>query len=252
MSSQGQKQEQRYQETALCLSPETVEKICLEMRPRGSADLRNKFANPTPLSLIGFLLSMTPTSCVLLGWGKTTILNGLAGPMFACGGLLMILGGFMEFFLGNTFPFMVFTSFGGFWMAFSLMFVPATSGLAAFGDDLSPYYGSIGFYLVFWALLVFLFLIASTKTNVAFFLTFLAADTAFCCLSASYFMTSHGHVTMAGNLQKAGGASALITSICAWYILATQIFQSVGLPFNLPVGDLSCCWDKGAACKNQA
>ena len=28
------------------------------------------------------------------------------------GGLLMIIGGVLEFFLGNTFPFVVFSSFG--------------------------------------------------------------------------------------------------------------------------------------------
>lgn len=31
-------------------------------------DLRSTFGNPTPLALLGFLLSLSPLSCQMMGW----------------------------------------------------------------------------------------------------------------------------------------------------------------------------------------
>ena len=36
----------------------------------------------------------------------------------------MTLGGFLEFILGNTFPFVVFISFGAFWLTFAATLQP--------------------------------------------------------------------------------------------------------------------------------
>lgn len=46
--------------------------------------------------------------------------NGGAGlaSYFFFGGLLMVLGGVGEWIVGNTFPFVVFTSFGAFWLTY--------------------------------------------------------------------------------------------------------------------------------------
>jgi succinate-acetate transporter protein len=43
------------------------------------------------------------------------------------GGALQVIGGCLEFFLGNTFPFVVFSTLGGFWLSF--------------GATLQPFYG---------------------------------------------------------------------------------------------------------------
>ena len=44
----------------------------------------------------------------------------------------MMVGGFLEFILGNTFPFVVFTSFGAFWLTFA--------------STLQPFYYAYGLY----------------------------------------------------------------------------------------------------------
>lgn len=46
------------------------------------------------------------------------------GAYFGFGFVLMFFGGIMEFFLGNTFPAVVFTSFSGFWFTFGGFLVP--------------------------------------------------------------------------------------------------------------------------------
>ena len=68
------------------------------------------------------------------------------------GGMLMTLSGILEFFLGNTFPFVVFCSFGkcthifpsrgrllidtgGFWLAFGTTLTPMYNAYGAFSPD---------------------------------------------------------------------------------------------------------------------
>lgn len=63
--------------------------------------------------LLGFLITAAPLSCALMGWrgagggGAATI-----GTFYFFGGLLQIMGCVMEWLIGNTFPFVVFGSFG--------------------------------------------------------------------------------------------------------------------------------------------
>ena len=54
------------------------------------------------------------------------------GTYFFFGGLLMILGSLGEFIIGNTFPFVVFGSFGAFWLGW--------------GATLQPFYNAYGAY----------------------------------------------------------------------------------------------------------
>jgi succinate-acetate transporter protein len=61
----------------------------------------------------GFLLALTPLSCILLGWrGSGQLGASDIGAYIFFGGLLMILGSVGEFLLGNTFPTIVFSTFG--------------------------------------------------------------------------------------------------------------------------------------------
>ena len=98
---------------SVTISPELFEKIYLNPQNAVKGELRNTFANPTPLALLGFLLSLSPLSCELMGWRGAGV-DGIAtvGAYYFIGGFLMSLGGILEFFLGNTFSFVVFCSFG--------------------------------------------------------------------------------------------------------------------------------------------
>lgn len=50
----------------------------------------------------------------------------------------MIVGGVMEFILGNTFPFIVFSTFGGFWFAFATTLTPFYNAYGAYSPTNSP------------------------------------------------------------------------------------------------------------------
>jgi len=64
-------------------------------------------------------MTLTPLSCQLMGW-RGADPNGFAnnGAHWFCGGLLLFLGGLLEFFLANTFAFVVYCAYG---MSLSLL-----------------------------------------------------------------------------------------------------------------------------------
>ena len=47
----------------------------------------------------------------------------------------MLVGGLLEFFLGNTFPAVVFMTFGGFWFSLASTLVPSFGAYAAYSPD---------------------------------------------------------------------------------------------------------------------
>lgn len=54
---------------------------------------------------------------------------------FFFGGILMLLGGLGEWIIGNTFPFVVFCSFGAFWLSFGGTLQPFFHAYGAYSSD---------------------------------------------------------------------------------------------------------------------
>ena len=109
-----------------------------------------------------------------------------SGSYFFFGGVLMMVGGFLEFILGNTFPFVVFMSFGAFWLTFASTLQPFYYAYASYAPAGEPeaagistvgFTASFAFFLLFMGVLCFVYLICSLRTNVVFVVIF------FCCLN---------------------------------------------------------------------
>ena len=70
----------------------------------------------------------------------------------------MALGGLLEFFLGNSFPAIVFLTFGGFWFSFGATLTPGFGAYAAYspnpttdpmaGENTPAFSASLGFFLI--------------------------------------------------------------------------------------------------------
>lgn len=241
---------------SISISPELFEKIYLSPQNKVSGDLRKTFGNPTPIALVGFLLSLSPLSCILMGWrgaggsGASDI-----GAYFFFGGLLMILGSVGEWFIGNTFPFVVFGSFGAFWLTFGATLQPLYGAYGLYSPDhTNPALGlatvgfnaSFAFFLVFMGLLCLIYFILSLRTNVVFAIIFLTLVPAFGCLAGAYW-----HLALAfgagatapppivNTLLVAAGALTFITDMAGWWIFFAIMLAALDFPFQLPVGDLS-------------
>jgi len=243
---------------SISISPELFEKIYLSPQNVVKGDLRKTFGNPTPVALLGFLISLSPLACDLMGW-RGAGGNGAAsiGAYYFFGGLLMVVGGFLEFILGNTFPFVVFVSFGAFWLTFAAtlqpfyyaygLYAPAgeaeTAGLNTVG-----FTASFGFFLLFMGVLCFIYLICSLRTNIVFVVIFFTLVVAFGLLTATYWYNAEAlasdpvdasTLAYAGRLQIAAGASLFVTSMAGWWIFFAIMLAALDFPFQIPVGDLS-------------
>lgn len=174
----------------------------------------------------------------------------------------MFVGGFLEFILGNTFPFVVFISFGAFWCSFAATLQPfyyayglyAPTGAASEVEGISTvgFTASFAFFLVFMAVLCLVYLICSLRTNVVFVVIFLTLVIAFSLLSASYWANAQAigatksdpafaaaKAALAGRLQIAAGACTFVTSMAGWWIFFAIMLAALDFPFQIPVGDLS-------------
>lgn len=169
----------------------------------------------------------------------------------------MVIGGFLEFILGNTFPFVVFISFGAFWLTFASTLQPfyyayglyaptptdpETAGLGTVG-----FTASFGFFLVFMGVLCFIYLICSLRTNIVFVVIFFTLVIAFGLLSGAYWQLANAYgdgmnadkIALAHRLQVAAGAFTFVTSMAGWWIFFAIMLAALDFPFQIPVGDLS-------------
>lgn len=174
----------------------------------------------------------------------------------------MVLGGFLEFILGNTFPSIVFSSFGAFWLTFAATLQPFYNAYGAYSTNpAEPALGlqtvgfnsSFAFFLLFMGLLCVVYFICSLRTNVVFMVIFLTLICAFGCLAGAYWQLGNAFAAtarndagaaatataIAGRCVKAGGAFTFVTSMAGWYIFFAIMLAALDFPFQIPVGDLS-------------
>ncbi|CAD0109135.1 unnamed protein product, partial [Aureobasidium uvarum] len=248
---------------SISISPELFEKIYLSPQNKVAGELRKTFGNPTPL--------LTPLSCMLMGWrGASNTGASDVGAYFFFGGLLMILGSIGEWLIGNTFPFVVFGSFGAFWLTFAATLQPFYNAYGAFsadaaapGEGLQTVAFNASFFLVFMGVLCLLYFICSLRTNIVFAMIFFTLVLAFGCLTGAYWNLalaySHAqgsaafaaHGATATKCLVAAGALTFVTDMCGWWIFFAIMLAALDFPFQLPVGDLST-FIKGASDRKKA
>ncbi|KAK3049906.1 hypothetical protein LTR09_008826 [Extremus antarcticus] len=234
---------------SLSISPELFEKIYLSPQNKVAGELRKTVGNPTPFALVGFLLSLTPLSCEIMGWrgASATGASGI-GVYLAFGGILMTLGSIGEWILGNTFPCVVFGSFGSFWFAFGITLIPSTGSYGAFspnpnnpalGLETAGFNSGWAFFQVFMGVLCLVYAICALRTNLVLFLILFMLVPTFGCLAGAYWHLAQGNAAAAAAPTIAGGACAFVVCMLGWYIFAAILLAAVDFPLSLPVGDLS-------------
>jgi succinate-acetate transporter protein len=98
---------------------------------------------------------------------------------------------------------------------------------------------SFAFFLIYMGVLCLIFLIASIRTNLVFFLIFALLVPAFGCLAAAFWHLAAGDAVKAQLLQHVGAGLAFAVCILGWYLFAVQLLVAVDFPLDLPVVDLS-------------
>jgi len=234
----------------LTISPEMFEKLYLTPKTRVPGDFRRRFANPTPLGFMGFVISAVTFAAILMGWGGATTLTGVAGIFFFTGPVLLLLTTIFEWIMGNFFSMMVMGMFAVFWLSFGVIEAPSWGIAASYSPTGNPeqgalsvgYNAAIALYLVVWGFWLLTMFVFTLRTNIVFVAIFLCATASSFVISASFWKVSTGHFEVALRLQKAGGALFFVLAIFGWYMTFVIMCLEMKLPVRLPVGDLSHFW----------
>jgi len=235
---------------AMTISPELFEKLYLTPKTASTGDFRKRFANPTPLGLMGFVISAVTFAAIEMGWGGSTTLDGVAGIFFFTGPVLLLLALIFEWIMGNFFSMMVMGMFAVFWLSFGVLETPSwgiaasysATDNAAEGAASKGYNAAIALYLLVWGFWLFTTFVFTLKTNTVFAAIFFCAFISSFIFSGAYWKVSTGDYVTAMRLQKAGGAVFFVLAVLGYYITVVMMAAEMRMTVNLPVGDLSHFW----------
>ncbi|KAK5046013.1 hypothetical protein LTR84_008800 [Exophiala bonariae] len=211
-------------------------------------DWRLSLGNSFPIGIGGMVLALSPLSNIFLGWRGTGGLGSAAvGSYYFLGGLLMITASLFEWVRGQSFPSIVFATYGGFWLTYASTLTPFYNAAIAYQPQnpdtaaTNPEFAaSLGFFFLYMGLLSFVYLICAVKTNIVFVGFFAALIPTFCCLAAGLWALAEHDNDSAVNLQKTAGGFAFVTALLGWYLFSAVLLIIVDFPFKIPLGDLSC------------
>ncbi|KAK6443069.1 hypothetical protein LTR95_000586 [Oleoguttula sp. CCFEE 5521] len=184
------------------------------------ADLR--FANPTPLALMGFVISTFTFAMVLMEWGGASSLTGVLGIFFFTGPVLMGLATIFEWIRGEfmqasallEFIMMICGLFTVFWSSWGLIFTPSVgiaatyslSGNVLEGSLSKPYNATLAIYALVWGFAILTFFVFTLGANAVLAAVFFLLWTGAFCISGTYWCLSLSKISTAQTLKTASGA----------------------------------------------
>ncbi|KAI1355538.1 GPR1/FUN34/yaaH family-domain-containing protein [Xylaria sp. FL0043] len=218
-------------QATVSISADLFEKLCLAPKAPHAGNNTRRFANPTPLGFVGFVISTFTFAMILLGFGGASGLSPVVGIFLFTGPVLLFVAMIFEWIMGNFFPMMVMGLFTVFWLSFD------PTGLSSQG-----YNAAVALYLIVWGFALFTFFIFTLKVNFVFAALFFLVSIGAWLLGAAYFKVSYGDYTGAMLCQKAGASLLFVDGLLGWYACFAMMAAEMRLPLSLPLGDLSHFW----------
>eukprot|EP01039_Chlorochromonas_danica_P006038 gene6038-6651_t len=193
-------------------------------------------ANPAPLGLCAFGM----TTFVISMYNAGAIIDlrsptqgaGMGMCMFY-GGLIQLLAGMWEFKTGNTIGALLFSSYGGFWLSYSALYVSAFGFMTGYAyADAQVKNDALGIFLLSWSIFSFLWMIAMHRTTLALmFLLWLVGMTTL-LLAIGEFKENDLY------LKRAGGIFGIIGAGAAWYGAMATYMTKKNSFIVLPLGEM--------------
>ena len=172
--------------------------------------MNSKLGNPAVVGLAGFGLTT-----LLLQFHNLELcsLGPIVAMGFIFGGLAQLVAGFMEQKTGNNFGFAAFSSYGAFWIGLGIIWLFNHYGIYQSGGK------DVGFYLLAWTLLTFIYWIGSMFIHSAMAITFSSLLLGFVFLDIGHF-----------GLPVMNKVAAIVLIFCAfsaWYMMAAIILNDL-------------------------
>jgi len=163
-------------------------------------------ANPGPLGLMGFGMTTILLNLHNAGFFPTTSVILAMGIFF--GGMAQVVAGILEFFKGNTFGTVAFTSYGFFWLSLVGIWV-----LPVLGWTEATPAAFMGWYLLLWGIFTLFMFFGTFTANKTLRFVFFSLTVLFFLLAARDFLGSKAIGTLAGYVGIVCGASAMYLSM---------------------------------------
>lgn len=193
----------------------------------------SSIANAAPLGLSAFALTTAVLSCVNAGFiVPSTAVNIFVGLALFYGGIVQILAGMWEFKRGEVIPATAFSSYGGFWVATAVIFIPGFGVLQALSSS-GTLHQALGLFFLCWAIFTGLMFLAALRTNVALLLVLGFLFLTYLFLTIAQLSGGNTVTTVIG------GWLGIITALIAWYTALADMLVAARGAFSLPVGHLS-------------
>lgn len=176
-----------------------------------------KFANPMPLGVASFSLSLFVVSLVNVQARGVTNPIGVAGLCFFYAGLIELLAGMWCIVMENAWAATLLSSFAGFWLSYGL-FITDTFGIASSYTEPGELNSMLGFFLLGFTIFSgIMWSLTFRSTWVLFTMMFFVLLTHILLTSAQF--TAFAHPSTSLGLTKAGGVVGIITSFIGWFIV---------------------------------
>lgn len=171
-----------------------------------------EIANPAPLGLLCFGLTTAMLMYIDMGWAEAESKALVYGYATWYGGVGQLLVGMLEIIKGNTFGATAFSSYGCFWLGWSLFYVKFQEGALP-----SPHAFRTGemLWLSTFGVLTTCFWVITLRKN-------LCLATVFGLLALTFFLLAGGVHSEA--VKRAGGYVGFATALSAAYTAFAELF----------------------------
>lgn len=168
-----------------------------------------KFAQPAPLGLSGYALTMFVFSMCNAGARGIEINNAAVVPALFYGGGIQIIAGIFELLLTNAFGATMLCSFGGGAISLAVVKIPWFNIENSY-DSPEEFSHAMGILYLGFAIFSFMLTVLTLKSTLALF-SLLTLH------SLTLLLLAIAKLTVSSTLTKVGGVFGVVTAFAAWY-----------------------------------
>ncbi|WVQ85919.1 hypothetical protein IAT38_008087 [Cryptococcus sp. DSM 104549] len=189
-----------------------------------------KFGDANPIGLLGFAGGNFLLNLFNVQARGVTTNNVILCTAMGFSGIVQTVSGLLGWASGNTFAAVAMTSYGSFWLSFAVFVIPQFEVAKAYASA-EAFQEALGLYLFCWAIVTFIFLLASLRSSVGMVVLFTLLD-------FNFWLLAIGNLAGSEKCLKAGGGIGLANSLVgAWVALAEMNTPDTSF-FQMPVGNL--------------
>ncbi|KAF9463687.1 Gpr1 family protein [Collybia nuda] len=196
-----------------------------DLEPGGVTTERpTRIADAAPVGLFMFASTTLLASLYNVNTRGIHTTNAILGMAIFGGGLVQLIAGMWQCARGHVFGAATFSSYGAFWMSYSVIAIPGFGVFQAFPTE-AEFRNAHGMYLIVWFMITALF-VPSTLPRKTLAMTVLLT-----CVAMNFLLLGISELTGSRSVQLAGGAFGIIVAFVAYYIGLSDLLAAEEHPF---------------------